>query len=260
MYHCGNCGASLDERELAQGWCRICGAYITAEGNVRQANPIQDSVPTWPRAQDDGPAIAARPSARSPRRATAILLLGLAVVAVVVGILAILNLNGLTKGSTASMTTNPPTIVVHATATSVHHPTPQMTSTPSGNPTATTDASTATPSPTTTPSPTATPSPTPVPPTLVVTPTQITFQHLECLTINGASKTVTIENSGTGTINWHVTSMQGYGFNPANGSVMAGGSETFQVTGVRGPGTITVTAQAGVANAPQTINVICAPR
>src|SRR5579875_1495449 len=62
-YHCGNCGASLDEAALDNGTCPVCGAKISPFGDVIDSTSRRPIVPdadaSWPTAVLQPPAEAA---------------------------------------------------------------------------------------------------------------------------------------------------------------------------------------------------------
>jgi HYDIN/CFA65/VesB family protein len=206
--------------------------------------------------------------------ALAALAVALAALALVVAVSGVLGgfraLSVLVRTDTPPAVTTPaPDAPLPSATSAAASPSPGARSTPPTAPNATPGASvtagptsTGTPSPASTgvpaatvpASPTDTPVPTDAPPMLAVDQTAFSFGLCTGLTPKQAS--LTVKNTGGGTLTWTATTANGYSITPGSGTLAAGASVSVTIMHITTSGMVTVMAE-GAAGSPQTVTITC---
>lgn len=162
-----------------------------------------------------------------------------------------------------AFTTPAPGVPLPGATTASASPSPGARSTSPAAPSVTPNATvtvaptalpTATPSATGVPIPTGTPIPPDGQPVLSVEHPPFNFMLCNSLTPKQSSLTVT--NTGGGTLNWTATTTDGYTFTPSSGTLAAGKSDSVTITNITKSGQFTVTSP-GAAGSPQPVTITC---
>ncbi|HEX9068612.1 MAG TPA: hypothetical protein VF807_07575, partial [Ktedonobacterales bacterium] len=74
-----------------------------------------------------------------------------------------------------------------------------------------------------------------------------------------STTTVTVTNSGGGTMNWTASTTFNYTLSSQNPTLSAGQSGTITVSGIKGNGSITVTSSQAGTSSPQTVPIAPCP-
>jgi hypothetical protein len=257
MRYCGNCGAPLDDRAIANRRCANCGAEIHASGDIPFAGDGGTGELTTPVMGTGTRPSYNQPRASSPYHAPPLWQVapppppptehrqGLPTVLAFVGGIA-----------TALI------VITLLVAYLARHPGAQSTNGLIG-PTATARAGqpTVAPGKTATIVPTASATPQPTQPSTVPQPalgvSKTNFSFGVCF---NRSINFDVMNTGSGQMTFSITNNTPYQVDPLNGMVQGGDHQQINVTKMTGVGTSTLVVHApGARNEPITVTIHCGP-